>query len=54
MAWTTGDKACVRVDVVMDTPQDTAELRDALQRWVKEHPGASVTGESPLRFTSCA
>lgn len=50
-----GGKTCVRVDVVMDTPADADELRAALQRWVDEHDGASLSGEpgQPLRFTSC-
>ena len=49
-----GKRTCVRVDVVMDTPQDAHELRNALQRWVNEHDDASVEGDSPIRFTSCA
>jgi hypothetical protein len=54
VAWDQGAKTCVRVDVVMDTPQDAEELRGALQQWIGEHSGASVTGTSPIRFTSCA
>lgn len=56
IAYEAGDKTCVRVDVVMDTPTDADELRAALQRWVEQHDDASVTGDpgQPLRFTSCA
>jgi hypothetical protein len=43
----------VRVDVVMDTPQDADELRAGLRKWVDQHSGATVTGTSPIRFTSC-
>ncbi|HEV7887129.1 MAG TPA: DUF6782 family putative metallopeptidase [Acidimicrobiales bacterium] len=56
VAWDEGPKTCVRVDVVMDTPQDADDLRRALQKWVDRHQGADLSpaGSSPLRFTSCA
>ncbi|MDQ1437008.1 MAG: hypothetical protein QOK43_637 [Acidimicrobiaceae bacterium] len=54
VAWDQGSKTCVRVDAVMDTPQDADELRQALIRWADKHPGSVVEGTSPLRFTSCA
>lgn len=54
IAWENGDRACVRVDVVMDTPRDADELRAALQQWADNHDDATVTGTSPIRFTSCA
>lgn len=53
VAWDEGAKTCVRVDVVMDTPQDADELRSALNRWVNAHKGATLEGTSPIRFTSC-
>lgn len=53
VAWDQGGTTCVRDDVVMDTPQDADELRSALQQWVSAHPGSSLTGDSPMRFTSC-
>lgn len=54
VAWDESGRTCVRVDLVMDTPQDATELRNALQRWVDEHDGATLEGDSPIRFTSCA
>lgn len=53
IAWDEGSRTCVRVDVVMDTPRDAEEIRSALQAWAKEHDDATVTGTSPIRFTSC-
>ena len=55
VAWDEGDKTCVRVDVVMDTPRDADELRAALRAWVDAHEDtATLEGDSPIRFTSCA
>lgn len=54
VAWDEGSKTCVRVDAVMDTPQDADELRTALRQWVDRHSGATLEGTSPIRFTSCA
>jgi hypothetical protein len=55
VAWDEGAKTCVRVDVVMDTPQDADELQLALRRWVDAHKSsATLDGASPIRFTSCA
>lgn len=55
VAWDEGKKTCVRVDVVMDTPRDADELRAALRAWVDEHEDtATLEGDSPIRFTSCA
>jgi hypothetical protein len=52
VAWKEGDQTCVRVNFVMDTPEDLAELRDALEAW-SEDGNASVTGDDPLVLTSC-
>lgn len=57
VAWEAGARACVRVDVVMDTPRDAEELRAALQQWADAHDDATVKGGGggdPIRFTSCA
>jgi hypothetical protein len=58
VAWDEGSRTCVRVDALMDTPTDMAELKSALGKWVAKHKGATLTGGTdavtPLRFTSCA
>ena len=47
VAWTDGDRTCVRIEFVMDTEDDTAELAEALARWADERGGgATATGTS--------
>lgn len=47
VAWKDGDRTCVRMDFVMDTPGDTQELTTALAAWAAERDGAaSATGTS--------
>jgi hypothetical protein len=56
-------QACLRAAIVGDTPEDTAELLDALQRWTTTTPifstpvDATVAGGAdgaPITLTSCA
>jgi hypothetical protein len=53
VAWRDGDDTCVRITIAMDTPQDDAELRQALDRLAEERDGVKVTGKGPFTFTSC-
>lgn len=55
VAWADGDKTCVRTNVVMDTPTDTAELRRALEDASKERKGFTVgAAGGTVTFTACA
>jgi hypothetical protein len=42
VAWSNNERICVRVNLRMDSPTDTAEVRDALRQWAAKHPGADV------------
>jgi hypothetical protein len=61
VVWTTTSGAsCIRLDVVDDTPADSASIGDALRLWVaaqhlEQHQGASVETLAPdtSRLTSC-
>jgi hypothetical protein len=45
VAWRDGDRTCVRMTFVMDTPADTAELSEALAAWAEERgEGADADG----------
>ncbi|HVL92675.1 MAG TPA: hypothetical protein VM264_04955 [Acidimicrobiales bacterium] len=47
VAWRDGERACVRMSFVMDTPRDADELEDALADWAAERPrSASASGLS--------
>jgi len=52
-AWSEGDRTCIRVNIQMDTPADTAELTDALRPWEAKHPGATVSGTDPVQIANC-
>jgi hypothetical protein len=53
VAWRDGDDTCFRVNIAMDTPQDDAELRQALQRLDDERDGFDWSGRGPFTFTAC-
>jgi hypothetical protein len=53
IAWADGDRTCVRVNVEMDTPQDDAELRQALDDLADARKGVTVSGRGPFVLTSC-
>jgi hypothetical protein len=53
IAWKDGGDTCVRTTIAMDTPQDDAELRKALDRLASSRKGVKVTGRGPFTFTSC-
>lgn len=49
VAWREEDRTCLRVEFVMDTPADTAQLRRALSQWAAGRRGAATaTGTSLL------
>ncbi len=52
-AWSDGDRTCIRANIQMDTPTDTAELVDMLHTWASKHPGAVVSGTDPVQITNC-
>lgn len=53
IAWEDGDDTCVRVTIATDSPQDDAELRQALDRLARSRQGVTVTGKGPITMTSC-
>lgn len=51
VAWREGRRTCVRMSFVMDTPQDTVELTEALRDWAEARgAGATVSGST---LTTC-
>lgn len=56
VAWRDGDRPCVTLDLVGDTPGDTAEMEDAFQRWADAYGGAEVSAgpDGLVRVESCA
>ena len=57
VAWLDGDRACLRANIVGDTPEDTVELADALAEFAADPPfsvEASVEATADLvTLTSC-
>jgi len=53
IAWRDGDDTCVRINISMDSPQDDAELRQALDRLARGRDGFTVSGQGPFVVTSC-
>lgn len=53
IAWREGDDTCVRINIAMDSPQDDAELRQALDRLARSRDGVTVSGRGPFVVTSC-
>lgn len=55
VAWNESNRSCLRVDFVMDTPKDTTELRDALNKWAQTRPSAKVANAGDaLELTTCS
>jgi len=52
-AWKDGNRTCIRANIQMDTPADTAQLIDTLRVWAAKHPGATVTGGDPIQINNC-
>lgn len=54
VTWEDGDAACVRIDVVGDTEQDTAELEESMSAWADGSGVADVqTVDGRVRLESC-
>lgn len=54
VTWRDGDAACVRIDVVGDTQDDTDELESALRAWAEESVAAEVSiVDGRVRLDSC-
>ncbi|MGH9178727.1 MAG: hypothetical protein ACRD0N_09265 [Acidimicrobiales bacterium] len=49
VAWRDGDRTCVRMTFVMDTPADTAQLTEALADWAEERGNAAAADGTTLR-----
>jgi hypothetical protein len=57
VAWLDGERACIRLAVVGDTPGDTDELAAALDSWASGHTDAEMVrgeGGGPVTVTACA
>ncbi|MBW3616066.1 MAG: hypothetical protein KY439_12285 [Actinobacteria bacterium] len=55
VAWADGRRTCVRATIAMDTPDDGARLRRALERVAERRKGVSVGrgAQGPATVTSC-
>jgi len=53
-AWSDGSRTCIRVNIIMDTPADTASLVDVLHAWAAKLPGATVSGTDPIEISNCS
>jgi len=49
VAWKVDGRTCVRMDFVMDTPKDTAEVTAALAEWADGRNGSAVATGTSLR-----
>jgi len=54
VTWQNGAQTCVRLSIMMDTPEKTAEMGQALTAWAQNTPGATVAGQGPFTVTRCA
>ena len=55
VVWSDKERTCVRVNLRMDTPSDTREVRDALRLWAAKHPRTDIKAEGELTtLTRCA
>lgn len=52
VAWKDGERTCVRMDFVMDTPADTAQLTTALADWAAERKSTATATGTSLRTCS--
>lgn len=54
VTWRARGNACIRVTWVMDTPEDLAELGDALDGWATRRPGTRVErSDATATLTAC-
>lgn len=55
VAWSDKERTCVRVNLRMDTPSDTREVRDALRLWAAKHPRTDIKLDGEMTtLTRCA
>ena len=55
VVWSAGGRTCIRWNLVMDTPADTAELVSALRAFTARHRTARVESTEPVVvLTNCA
>ncbi|MDQ3896655.1 MAG: hypothetical protein M3326_05280 [Actinomycetota bacterium] len=55
VTWSARGMTCVRVNVRMDTPGDTSEVREGFRRWAAGHPGTDIKLDGVLTVvTRCA
>jgi hypothetical protein len=52
-AWQNGAETCVRLNIVMDTPDATTLMGKALAAWSQNTDGSSVTGSGPFTVNVC-
>jgi|GEM_PF-1864812 len=53
VAWQNGADTCVRLNIVMDTPDANTLMGKALAAWSQNTDGTSVTGSGPFTVNSC-
>ncbi|MCA1824675.1 MAG: hypothetical protein LC640_10550 [Frankia sp.] len=55
VTWVAGKRVCTRVHLVMDTPNDRAEVHQALVTWAKTRTSTTIgtTKTGPLVITAC-
>lgn len=55
VAWSDNERTCVRVNLRMDTPADTEEVRAALRQWAGKHVGTDIRLDRDVTVvTRCA
>ena len=53
VTWTDGDAACVRVDSVGDTAEDTDQLEQAMRTWAEDRAAEVSVVDGRVRLESC-
>lgn len=48
VVWSDNERTWVRVDLRIDTPSDTNDVRDALRQWATKHPGTDIKPDGEL------
>jgi hypothetical protein len=53
VAWQSGANTCVRLNIVMDTPDANTLMGKALAAWSQNTDGTSISGTGPFTVNSC-
>jgi hypothetical protein len=53
LADVSGERVCLRLNVVADAPKELGELATAFGSWAAKHPGAAVTADGMIRVERC-